>query len=502
MCQVRGRYRASVVRHTAYAIALAAVATLALSCKRGNSEDAEPSTAVLRVGLGQTSATSPLNGLQQLAQIVGTVEGLARLTPEGHVEPWVAAKWEQPKGGRSLIVTLKSGVKFHDGTPVTGQEVASLLPAALRTTMGSTVEDLDAVRAVDAHSIEIVFRRPSPFLLEALEVQIKKPGPAIVGTGPFVLAPNSTTDLKANADYYLGRPQIGDVQIQMFPSVRTAWAELLRNRLDMLYEVGFDALDSLESSRSIAVFTYVRHYQYLLVLNNASPALRDKEVRRALNMAVDRQQLTQHALRGHGVPSTGPIPPRYWALPTELPAFTVDPMRAAEILRGRNLRFNCLLASDPANERMALELKRQFAAVGATMELHAAAQDEIYAAEQKGSFDAILTEAISSPTLLRLYQLWHSKSPGNPGGRWGNATTDAAFDRVRYTEDESTYRSAVADLHQEFINDPPAVFLAWTERARAIGRRFVVPSLESGRDPLAVMRLWTPHPDQRLASRN
>jgi peptide/nickel transport system substrate-binding protein len=457
---------------------------------------------MLRVGIGQLSATSPLNGLRQLAQIIA-VEGLGRLTPEGRVEPWVAERWEQANGGRSLVVTLKPGVKFHDGSPVTGHEVAALLPAALRNTMGSTDADVDAVRAINANAVEIAFRRPSPFLREALEVQIRKPGQAIVATGPFVVAPDSTTDLRANADYYLGRPQIGDVHIEMFPSVRTAWAELLRNRIDMLYDVGFDALDSLRSSTSVALFTYVRHYQYLLVLNSASPVLRDREVRRALNMAIDRQQVTQQALRGRGIPSTGPVPTRYWALPTELPAFTIDMSRAAETLRGKNLRFNCLVsAGEQANERMALELKRQFAAVGVTMELQAAAQDAIYEAEQKGTFDAILTEAISGPTLLRVYQMWHSKSPGNPGGRWGNSTTDAALDRVRYAEDEPAYRTAVAGLYQAFIDDPPAVFLAWSERARAISKRFLVPPLESGRDPLAIMRLWSPHQDQRFASSN
>jgi len=500
MRQHRGPYRARAILCSAIAIAIGAIATLTGACQSDRADRAERSGTVLRIGVGQLSATSQQNGLRQLAQIIA-VEGLGRLTPEGRVEPWVADKWHLANGGRSLIVTLKSGVKFHDGSPVTAQEVASLIPPMLRSTLGSLAEDVDAIRAVDADSIEIAFRRPSPFLMESLEVQIKKPGPAIVATGPYVVAPNSATELRANGEYYLGRPQIADVQISAFPSVRAAWAELLRNRLDMLYEVGFDALDSLESSRSIAVFTYVRHYQYLLVLNNASPPLRDKTIRRALNMAVDRQELIRQALRGHGVPSTGPLSSRYWALPTEAPAFTIDMARAAGMLRGKRLQFTCLLGADQVDERMALELKRQFAAVGADMQLRAASQDAIYDAQRKGTFDAILTEAISGPTGLRPYQVWHSKSTIHPDN-WGNATIDRALDRVRYAEDETAYRQAVAGMQQAFIEDPPAVFLAWSERARAISQRFLVPPLEAGRDPLATMRLWTPHPDQRFASRN
>jgi peptide/nickel transport system substrate-binding protein len=456
---------------------------------------------MLRVGIGQLSATSPLNGLRQLAQIVA-VESLARLTPEGRVEPWIAEKWVPANNGRSLIVTLKSGVKFHDGSPVSATDVVALLQAALPGVMGSTVKDVETIRPVDANAIEITFRRPSPFLLESLEVQIKKAGQGIVATGPYVVTANSTTDWKANSDYYLGRPQIDDVQFQMFPSVRTAWAELLRNRIDMLYEVGFDALDSLQSSTNVALFTYVRHYQYVMVLNNASPVFRDTGTRRAINIAIDRQELTRQALRGHGVPSTGPLSARYWALPKESAAFTWDMARAAEKLRGKRIRFTCLLADEQANERMALELKRQFAAVGVEMDLKAVTQDQVYEAEKNGTYEAILTEAISGPTAMRVYNVWHSTSPGNPGGRWGNATIDHALDAARYAEDETSYRQAIAGLQQAFIEDPPAVFLAWSERARAISQRFVVPPLEAGRDPLATLRLWTPRNDERVARSN
>jgi peptide/nickel transport system substrate-binding protein len=500
MTQYRGLHRARAIRCSAVAIAIGAIATLTAACRSAPGDRHNPSGTVLRIGVGQLSATSQLNGLRQLAQIIA-VEGLGRLTPEGRVEPWVADNWHLANGGRSLIVTLKSGVKFHDGSPVTAQEVASLIPPMLRSTLGSLAEDVDAIRAVDAKSIEVAFRRPSPFLMESLEVQIKKPGPAIVATGPYVVASNAATELRANAAYYQGRPQIDDVQVERFPSVRAAWAELLRNRIDMLWEVGFDALDSLESSRSIAVFTYVRHYQYLLVLNNASPALKDKAVRRALNMAVDRLELIRQALRGHGVPSTGPLSSGYWALPSEKPAFTVDLARAADMLRGKHLRFTCLLGGDQVDERMAIELKRQFAAVGADMELRAATQDAIYEAQRSGTFDAVLTQAISGPTALRPYQVWHSKSSIHPD-HWGNATIDLALDRVRYAEDESAYRQAVAGMQQAFIEDPPAIFLAWSEGARAISQRFVVPPFEAGRDPLATLRLWTPRTDEKVASRN
>jgi ABC-type transport system substrate-binding protein len=171
------------------------------------------------------------------------------------------------------------------------------------------------------------------------------------------------------------------------------------------------------------------------------------------------------------------------------------------MLHGKHVQFTCLLGGDQVDERMAIELKRQFAAVGADMQLRAVTQDAIYEAQRSGLFDAVLTQAISGPTGLRPYQVWHSKSSIHPD-HWGNTTIDFALDRVRYAEDETAFRRAIAGMQQAFIDDPPAIFLAWREGARAISQRFVVPPLEAGRDPLATLRLWTPRTDERLASRN
>src|SRR6267378_6188814 len=228
------------------------------SCRRSDAlRTAEPSSAKLRVGVAQLSLTSPISGVRQLTQLL-SVEGLARTGEDGRLEPLLAEKWTLAKDGRSLEMTIRSGVKFHDGSPLDAKSVAAMLPDAMRAQFGSIINDVDSVTSTGQNSVRIGFRRPSPLLLEALEATIRKPGDRVIGTGPFMVAPSSTTTLLANADYYLGRPSIGEVQIATFPSVRTAWAELLRDDLDWLYEVGPDALDSLQSSTNVAVFTYTR----------------------------------------------------------------------------------------------------------------------------------------------------------------------------------------------------------------------------------------------------
>jgi hypothetical protein len=87
-------------------------------------------------------------------------------------------------------------------------------------------------------------------------------------------------------------------------------------------------------------------------------------------------------------------------------------------------------------------------------------------------------------------------------GGFGNTTIDAALDRVRHAGSDDALRQAIVGLQQAFMDDPPAIFLAWSVRARAVSTRFVVPSVESGRDVLSTLRLWKPATADLRASRN
>jgi peptide/nickel transport system substrate-binding protein len=457
------------------------------------------STSLLRVGHPQF-ASNPGSGLRQMVQN-WTVEGLATLTPEGRPRPSLAKDWQVSPDGRSLTVNLPPNLKFHDGSPLTATVVASALRARLPGAMGPAFEDVEGVTAINDQQVVVRFRRPSPFLLDSLETPITKPGSSLIGTGPFaVVNPDSPTELKANNQYAMGPPGIERIAVHSFPSVRAAWAELLRDRLDMLYEVGLDALDSLETSNSVAVFTHTRHYQYIVVLNGASEVFRSKEVRRAVNLAVDRNLVVRDALNGHGVASSGPVWPQNYGFRSELPKFAYDAQAAAATLQPgtakgprRPLRFTCLVPPDTVNERLALVVKRQLEAVGVEMSVEEAPMDRIFDALKNRRFEAALVDGISGPTLLRPYQLWHSNGSLNPGG-FGNATVDAAFDFVRYSATEAEYLRAVAGVQQAFMDDPPGIFLAWSVRARAVSKRFVVPVQEPGRDIVATLRLWKPVP--------
>jgi len=457
----------------------------------------------MRIGVAQLSPTdSSVRGIRQLSQLY-SVESFLRPDEEGRLQPLLAKSSKLSADGRSLQMRLRRGVKFHDGTPVDSAAVTEILPGALRDFIGPVFADIERVSPVDAETFEVRFATSSPFVLETMEAPFRKPGPTVIGTGPYATS-SSTTELRAFADYYLGTPVIDRIVLSNYPSVRSAWADMLRDRIDMLYEVGADALDSLVGSNNVSLFTFTRHYQYTLAFNTHAAALRSREVRQALNWAVDRADLVRNSLNGHGVPSSGPLGSGYWALDRGAPRYGYDIERSTALLAARiskaPVRFTCLVAPDAVTERVALELKRQLQKVGVDMTVEEVTQDQLVQRSGTGRYDALLIELISGPTLFRPYLVWHSTSPFN-FGHFGDAAVDTALDRARRASSEADYRRAVGDLQKTFIDDPPAIFLAWTVRARAISKRFDVPA-EEGRDILSTIRLWKPTSMSSRASRN
>ena len=509
MAEQRGKSRPGGTRLALSAIAVVALATPSWACRQSGGEAREASPPVaLRLGISQVSATNPTIGLRQLSGLL-TVEGLARAAEDGRMQPLLAESWTAGNEGRSLTIKLRPHVTFPDGALLDAEALATILPESLRSYMGPIASDLEAIRVASPNAVEVTFKHASPFLLETLEGSIQRQGSPPLGTGPYVVAADSPTHLSANAKYYLGKPAIQEIAVTPYPSVRAAWADLLRDRIDMLWEVGPDALDSMTSSSSVSVFTYTRRYQYIIFFNPSANAVRSREVRRALNAAIDRNALVRSALNGHGVASSGVIWPQHWALPADRPTLSFDPTTAAAVLKREAARssrgngripFTCIIPPDALTERVALEVKRQFEAVGVDMAVEELTQEQLLQRLNKGDYDATLIEFISGPNVFRPYLVWHSNAPIN-WGHWGSPGIDKALEAVRFSGSDADYRVAMADLIKTFADDPPALFLAWPERARAISKRFSVPS-ESGRDILSTLRMWKPSGVAGQASHN
>lgn len=431
-----------------------------------------------------------------------SLEELVSTSTDGRPHPWLADGWSVSQDGLKLLVRLRRSVTFQDGKALDAETLRDILLKQMPGRIGPLFEDVGQIRIVSPTEIEFSLKRRSTLLLEALvDVPIEEPTVRSSGTGPFYSGPPTSgqIEMRANERYYLGRPSLDRIVIKSYSSSRSAWADMLRGRVDMLYDVGLDALDSLQPSSDVRVFAYQRHYVFLVLLNTNRPHLRDSHVRRLLNRAIDRRVLISEALNNRGIPADGPLWPYNWARDSQTQGFGYAP-ESVDKTSGR-LHLTCLLV-DPSQERLGLEIQRQLEAIGIDFSLELVPLDKLAARLNAGDFDAILADARSAPNLARPYVSWHSGSPFN-FGHFSSPAVDAALDSIRHAPDDAAYKAGVAAFQRAIVDDPPAIFLAWSERARAVSRRFDVPAPEPGQDIWGTtLRLWRPTAEDRAASRN
>jgi len=356
--------------------------------------------------------------------------------------------------------------------------------------------------------------QPSALLPDDLELPLGFGSPQ-VGTGPYRITKSDESELVLERfdRYYLGVPQIPRVVIRSFDTVRTAWTSLLRGQVDMVTNVPPDAVEFI-SNDDVRIVSFERRYQYLVAFNSRKPPLNSPIVRRALNMAIDREALVRKVFQGHAQPSTGPLWPKNWAYNKAIASYRFDPGLAVSLLQSAGLnadtksarpdvrlRFTCLVAENfNVDERVALEVQKQLYDVGVDMRFEVVPIKQFDSRVREGQFEAILIAMISGPSVGRSYFFWRSARHANGLNVFGyeNPQAERLFDVLRTSTNNVAIQSAFGRLQQTLLDDPPALFLAWDERSRAIRREFEVQQDIGGPvDPIYTIWRWKPVPAPR-----
>lgn len=371
-----------------------------------------------------------------------------------------------------------------------------------------TIESIDATRPDE---VTVTLNREAGAIVEDLTFPLAF-GPANAGTGPYRDTPEAAGAgqgrivLTRLDRHYLGQPAMRQVVVSSYPTLRTAWTSLLRGDIDVVTNVPSDAVAFLGSERVVSA-SFLRAFQYQLAFNSRRAPFTSPDVRKALNMAIDRDHLIERVFGGKAVRADGPLWPRHWTLGGEEPRYAFDTTRAGTTLDaagrpigrpsergGQRLRFtfHCLV---PANfrveERMALELERQLALIGVGIRFDVQPPQQYDAKLRAGDFDAVLVNMIGGPTFNRPNRFFRSGRPIelNVFG-YENPEAERLFDTLKTSHDEATLRGAARRLQQVFHDDPPTLPVAWDERTRAVSRGAAVAvSVRAGVDPLAAITL-------------
>jgi peptide/nickel transport system substrate-binding protein len=480
----------------------------AFACTGPSTGPATPPAArgpiTLTIGIPQSRQIDPNHGVPAVADTLA-FERLTTSDAEGHTRPRLLEGWSVSGDGLTWRLFVRPGVKFQDGSPLTAGDVKRTFDAVIADPNSRNLRvclpHVTSILAASDREVVFTLSRRCSYLLDDLDRAISRTasdGKTQLGTGAFTIAASSAdgVTLEANTHYYAGPPAIDRVVVKPFDALRTAWAGMMRGQVDFLWEVGPETAEFLSDRATIEVRSFLGYYAYALMLNSAKPPFRSTEVRRAVNMSVDRAAIVQQALKGRGVAADGPVWPRYWARDPRAPAVAFDPAAGAALLsaaREGPIEFTCLV---PANfsilERMALLVQQQLGEINVRMRLESLPPDAFNQRIFSGQFDAVMISILGGPYATVFHRFWHS-----PGGtkRWnfwgyGNPRVDAALDAALEASSEGEFSEAIRRFEAAVRDDPPAVFLAWNQTVQALSRRFVVPPDSAGRDAIYVINRW------------
>lgn len=433
------------------------------------------------------------------------------------LEPRLAERWDVSKDGLQITFHLKHDVKWADGEPFTARDVEfGFRTITDPNTLTAYAEDYRQVKTfevLDDYTFRVTYEKPyAPALatwgslvvlprhiLEGKDINnatdfARKP----VGLGMYSLESWQTgmkITLRANPDYYRGRPYIERVVQRIIPDLQTQFLELKSGGVD---QMGLTPLQfsrqtqAPDFARSFRKYTYLGNGYTYLGYNLQSPLFQDRRVRVALGHAIDKKEIIDVVLLGLGQPAEVPYKPGTLWYNDKVQGVGYDPEKARALLAeagwkdsdgdgvldkdGRPFTFKIL--TNQGNEQRlntATVIQHRLGKIGVKAEVRvvewAAFINEFV---DKRKFDAVLLGWSLDPDPDQ-YIIWHSSKTAPKEFNfitYANAEVDDLLEKGRRSFDQNE-RKLIYDRFQEILaEEQPYTFLYYPEALVAVHCRF------------------------------
>ena len=380
-------------------IRMALAATLALAALAGAELPAAAQTpkpgGTLRAAMrAEVSTYDPHKGASgsDHMYLYPVFDTLVRFDEKMNARPGLAESWETPDP-KTLVLKLRKGVKFHDGTPFNAEAVRFNLARAqdkATSSMSSELTSIDKVEVVDEHTVRLRLKAPDASLVLAFAdragmmispTAVQKLGDQFgrtpVGAGEYRMVrwqPGSEARLERFADYYEpGRPYLDAIVFKIIPDADTRVSALRSGQVDFIMEVPAQDFAGLKGERGLRAYEGPTLAYWRIFMNMAKPPLDKKGAREAINLALDRPSLLKTVIFGLGEVASQPFPASYWAFNPNVKPWPHDPARAkaklAEAGVPNGFTMDMVLEPTPEHVRRAEVIQAQLATVGIKVDL-------------------------------------------------------------------------------------------------------------------------------------
>lgn len=320
-------------------------------------------------------------------------EPLVNLDPDLNIIPALSESWTFADDARMLTLNLRQGVKFHDGSDFTAEDVKASFERILNEETGAATRSnflsIDTIDTPDDFTVVFNLTEADVPILGAMASLNAAIVPSemvasgdfasqAIGTGPFKLeswVPEETTQLSANADWWGDGPFVDGIEIRIIPDEASILAALRAGEIDFALLNDPLVATLLIDDPSVVLNRVPAIAYHVLQLNAARPPLDKLEVRQAISCAIDRQEVLDTASLGEGQ-VTGPLTIPAFQLPaSEYFCYEKDLDKARELMAqagmddGFTLKMIAANAEPPTALSEAQSIQAQLAEIGITVEI-------------------------------------------------------------------------------------------------------------------------------------
>ena len=411
---------------------------------------------------------------------------LLALDQEMNVIPNLAESWEWSDDGATLTMDLRENVVFHNGTPMTSEDVKFSFERILNEETGaasrSFFTSIESIEAPDPQTVVFHLSAPNAAILAAMTnpnsaILSKEllesgwdPSTEAVGTGAFKLAQweaDNILVLEKNEDFWMpGLPYLDGIEFRTIPDEASILAGLRAGTIDWALindpRIGL-VVDS--GSSELVKSTAPALAYHVLQLNASRPMFQDLKVRQALSCAIDRQQVLDTASLGEGE-VTGPATPPYYRAPlSDLFCYERDLDRARSLLEeagNPDVSFTIIAASDepPTAVAEAQNIQAQLAEIGVTAEIETLELGVYVDRWLNADFDAAVALNGGNPDPHNMFfRYWHSTGNLNSVANYSDPEIDALLEEAMAITDPAERKAIYDQVQVKLTEAAPWIWL-------------------------------------------
>jgi len=435
--------------------------------------------------------------------------GLLKSTPQGGLTPNLAKSYEISEDGYVYTFKLKDDLKFHDGEKITTEDIEF----TINTTQNDIIKspkraNWDGVEIKRLNDEEIQFILPQPYspFLENLTLGIlpkhiwgeispeqfafSQFNITPIGSGPYKIKKVKRNSsgilesyyLEAFKNYSLNVPYISELIIKFYSNEKALINTYNKNNVENINSISPDNIKDLELGKDSEILSTPLPRIFGVFFNqNENAVFTNKEVRVALNRAINKKQIINEILQGYGIDIDSPVPansifyvPNYdeqdkgmesaknileengWSL-------NEDNILEKTVKKKTSLlSFSISTANTPELKAVAELLKLKWEELGAEVQLKIYEIGDLNQnVIRPRQYDSILFGEVTGQS-MDLFAFWHSSQRNDPGlniSMYTNIDVDNLLEEIKVTNDTSEQKIKFKNFQKEIYADIPAVFL-------------------------------------------